>query len=274
VGDFVEQTALEGLGEGRYRALPSDDWMLWGPAGGYVAAMALRAAGEHTRFERPVSFACQYLSVARFEPVELRVESLRAGSRTEALRVTMSQEGRAILVAQVWATGPNEGMEHDHVPVPDVPGPEGLVDMDTLRSDRHRYFDNLEWRPVDYHPRGDPTPRDPEITGWYRFRPRARAEGAFVDAGRAVILIDSFTWPATWELHPAGPLPWIAPNLDLYVRFHRDTRPYEWLMNRARADLAEDGLIAATGAVWSPDRRLLATGASQLYCRPRPDRFK
>jgi acyl-CoA thioesterase len=67
---------------------------------------------------------------------------------------------------------------------------------------------------------------------------------------------------------------WIAPNLDLYVRFHRDTRPHEWLYSAMRADLAEDGLIAAQGAVWSPGGKLLASGASQLFCAPRPERFR
>jgi acyl-CoA thioesterase len=101
VGDFVAQTALEPIGEHRYRAVLSEDWMLWGPAGGYVSAIALRAAGEASSFRRPASFACQYLSVARFAPVELHVESLRSGRRTEALRVAMTQDGRLVLAAQV-----------------------------------------------------------------------------------------------------------------------------------------------------------------------------
>ena len=54
--------------------------VLWGPAGGYVSAVALRAAGAESRFERPASYACQYLSFARFEEVELRVTTLRAGA--------------------------------------------------------------------------------------------------------------------------------------------------------------------------------------------------
>ena len=52
----------------------------------------------------------------------------------------------------------------------------------------------------------------PELRGFYRFRPRAHDEDPFVDAARAVILIDTFTWPATYGAHPSpGPSPWIAP---------------------------------------------------------------
>ena len=48
VGDFEVDTRLEG-GDGRYRALVSKDWEIWGPNGGYMAALALRAAGREAR---------------------------------------------------------------------------------------------------------------------------------------------------------------------------------------------------------------------------------
>ena len=96
-----------------------------------------------------------------------------------------------------------------------------------------------------------------------------------MDAARAVILLDTFTWPATYRAHPSlEPSPWIAPNLDLYVRFHRETVGHEWLYCVGRADLAEDGLIAAHGAVWGLDRKLLATGSTQLFCSRRPEQFR
>jgi acyl-CoA thioesterase len=277
MGDFVAQTHLDPIGERRYRAVLSPEWKLWGPAGGYVSAIALRAAGAATAFRRPVSYACQYLSVARFEAVELAVESLRAGKRSEALRVTMTQDGRAILTAQVWAADENAGMVHDRVPVPDLPDPDGLKNMEALRPDDplHPFFSNFEQRPIGWIPFEDLTPGEPEERGFFRFRPRACADDPFVDAARAVILLDTFTWPVTYRAHPSTePSPWIAPNLDLYVRFHRETVGAEWPYCVGRADLAEAGLIAAHGAVWSPDAKLLATGASQLFCSPRPAQFR
>ena len=39
-------------------------------------------------------------------------------------------------------------------------------------------------------------------------------------------------------------------------------------------ELAADGLIGTTGTVWTPDGRLVAAGSSQLFCRPRPERFR
>ena len=46
MGDFELDTRLEGVEPeaGRFRAHLSRDWEIWGPNGGYVAAIALRAA--------------------------------------------------------------------------------------------------------------------------------------------------------------------------------------------------------------------------------------
>jgi acyl-CoA thioesterase len=277
MGDFVEQTALEPTGSQRYRAVLSKDWMTWGPAGGYVSAIALRAAGAASSFRRPISYACQYVNVARFDAVDLHVESLRAGKRSEALRINMTQGDRLVLTALVWAMNENEGMVHDFVPKPDLPDPNTLKKIEELSPERpqHPFFQNFEQRPIGWRPEDDLTPGEPELQGFYRFRPRAVADDPFVDAARALILIDAFTWPATYRAHPSKePSAWIAPNLDLYVRFHREMAEHEWLYNLGRADLAEGGLIAAHGAIWSVDRKLLASGSTQLFCSRRPDQFK
>jgi acyl-CoA thioesterase II len=277
MGDFVAETAVEKVGDGRYRARLHPDWMTWGPAGGYVAAIALRAAGAATSLARPASMSCLFLNVARFEEVDLRVETLREGRRTEALRVVMTQEGRPVLDASVWTAAESEGLEHDNTLPPDVPPPAEVPDIREREPERKPlgFFQNFDRRPIDWTPPEARTPREPVMRGWYRFRPTERAADRFADATRPLMLIDFFSWPATWPAHPSdGPSPWIAPNLDLHVRFHYDARPHDWLLCESRADLAAEGLIGTTGSVWSPDGRLLAFGSSQLFCRPRPERFR
>ena len=124
MGDVDVQTApaLEGEG-GRYTALVHRDWEIWGPCGGYVAAIALRAAGAESPFARPASFFCHYLSVAAFEPVDLVVTPLRSGRTVLAQRVEMTQGGRAVLEAMVWSVGEVAGLEHQDVLPPDVADP-------------------------------------------------------------------------------------------------------------------------------------------------------
>ena len=46
MGDLTGDTAVEPMGAGRYRAILSQDWEIWGPMGGYVAACALPRRGR------------------------------------------------------------------------------------------------------------------------------------------------------------------------------------------------------------------------------------
>src|SRR2546426_1987928 len=125
--------------EGRYRAVISSDWEVWGPNGGYVAAIALRAAGADARIPRPVAFAGHYLSVARFAPVDLAVAVAHRGRRSESLRVSMTQEGKPVLEAIVRTAAEAPGLGHDEAHPPEVPGPEGLQSYDELHAGRLTY---------------------------------------------------------------------------------------------------------------------------------------
>ena len=86
MGDLEIDTRVEG-GDGRYRALVSRDWEIWGPNGGYVAAIALRAGGREAAIERPASFACHFLSVARLTQGSVSTRALAAS------RSKVSSEG-------------------------------------------------------------------------------------------------------------------------------------------------------------------------------------
>ena len=71
---------------------------MWGPNGGYVAAIALRAALAESRLPRPASFHCQFLAVGEFAPVEVHVASLGGGKRAEALRIEVAQGQRLLIL--------------------------------------------------------------------------------------------------------------------------------------------------------------------------------
>lgn len=58
-----------------------------------------------------------------------------------------------------------------------------------------------------------------------------------------------------------------------------EQRPLDWISDWDTRQVSEPStrawMIAATGRVWSTDRRLVAAGGSTLLCRPaarRPDR--
>ena len=58
MADFLADSSIEPIaGEpGRYRAELSPRWAVWGPNGGYLAAIALRAAMAQSRVSRPANF--------------------------------------------------------------------------------------------------------------------------------------------------------------------------------------------------------------------------
>lgn len=102
MGDLEQDTAVAEAGErGSYTANLSRDWEIWGPNGGYLAAVALRAAGAFTDLTRPATFSCLFLGVGQFDEVQIEVQSIRRAKRAEALRVCISQGGDALLEAHV-----------------------------------------------------------------------------------------------------------------------------------------------------------------------------
>ena len=80
-----QQTAVEQTAKGKYRGTVSEEWKLWVPVGGYLTAIALRAAQSSSTMARPVSVTCHYLHEATFGPVDLEVTTLVTTERAESL---------------------------------------------------------------------------------------------------------------------------------------------------------------------------------------------
>ena len=272
MGDLDADTRLEGE-DGRYTTRLSADWKIWGPNGGYVAAIALRAAGRAGRLARPASFSCQFLAAGAFEAADVRVEALHRGRSAEAASVRIEQQGRCLLAAQVWTVGTVDGLAHDTSSAPEVPSPEELTPLEALMGPEtqapHPFWSNLERRPLDWVAPEARSPEAPTARGWFRFRPRACFDDPFLDAARSLILLDTLSWPAVRNRYVEQPAV-IAPSLDVSVQFHALAPASDWLLCEGSAELARDGLIGFRSRVWSRERKLLASGAGQLLCRPAP----
>jgi acyl-CoA thioesterase-2 len=276
VGDLADDTAVQPCGDGRYQAALSADWEIWGPMGGYVAACALRAAGASSEHPRPVAFSCHYLGVARFEPVDLRVETRKRGRTAGSQRVEVTQEGRAILDAMVWSAADVEGLEHDETLAPDTPGPDRLPSIHELLPDDAEspfpFWRNLEAKPIDFEAEWPPSgPRPARWQEWLRFTPTAMFADPWIDAARSVILVDLPSWPSAHRPHAWRQPPFTAPTLDLNVAFHRSTRGEEWLLCDGAAPLSTAGLFGWTARVWSAAGRLHASGGGQCLYRRLPE---
>jgi acyl-CoA thioesterase len=269
MANFLSDTAVERIEPGRYRATLSPSWAVWGPNGGYVAAIALRAALAESRLPRPASFQCHFIAVGEFAPVEIGVTKLGGSRRAESLRVEMMQGDRRLLAANVWtADDALSGYAHDFAEAPVVARPDALRGYQDLVGDEYAQWYPM-WRSIEGRPLAwrEP-PGRPEWKTWLRFNDTEIGDRE-ADAARHVFWLDFPGWNATNAAH-AWPLPWLTPNLDLTVQFHAFAPGSEWMLADGTVPLARDGLLGCTSRLWTEDGRLLATGTSKHLCRPNP----
>ncbi len=275
----VGDAALDASGEAsHFSAMLSREWEIWGPMGGYLASFALRAAGRHCRLPRPASIVGHFLGVARFDsPVDITCTTQRTAKTAQSVRASVTQEGRPIFEAMVWATNTGLlGLEHQYAPMPEVEHWSKLVTIqERLAAQGEQwepwfpFWENLDQRPpywrTDWMER--PNLSEPPVWDqWLRFRPTASFDDPWVDACRLLVLVDLGSWPSAQSHHNQEGV--MAPSIDLACEFHRIDPTAEWLFVRGVAPSATEGLVASHQSVWADDGRLLASGISQLLCRP------
>src|SRR5262245_29588106 len=118
MGNFAEATGVEGS-QGSYKAQLDPDWFAWGPFGGYLAALAVRAISCESGVQKPATFSGLFLSVGQPGPVEIQVTALKRAKRAEALRATLLQNGKALFEASMWMLDSGlDGLQHDRAVMP------------------------------------------------------------------------------------------------------------------------------------------------------------
>ena len=192
------------VGEGRHTAMVHGDWEIWGPCGGYVAAIALRAAGA----ESPLVAARQLLLPL---PLGRRVRDRSTswsrrcapGAPSWRQRVEMSQEGRPVLDAMVWSVGEVAGLEHDDTSPPEVPGSRRAADTradlwpDDEGAGDYAFWDNFDQQMIEWSETWPPPgPLPPTWRTWVRYRPTPAFDDPWVDAARSLVVLDVGSWPA------------------------------------------------------------------------------
>lgn len=246
-------------------------WDMWSAYGGYLSAIALNAAIASSRFERPATFQCHFLSPCTFGPASLSVVRTGGGKRLESFQITMSQSDRAVLQATCWLVDDElSGFEHDQTTAPRVPSPESLAPFDKLADDYSewpRLWRNIEARPVKFREPGSP-PGPSVWSAWVRLR-ESRLESRIHDALRQLLWMDLPTWNAAIAGH-WQPYDYVAPTLELTIQFHSFAPSEEWSLVEANVPVASNGLMAGSCKIWSPSGTLLATGSATHYCRPNP----
>lgn len=272
MGNLADDIVVQGA-DGRYQAELSTDWDFWGPNGGYVASLGLRAVQAHSALPRLASMSTHFLSGSRHGQVDIDLTTLRASPRAESIRVSMSQEGRPTCEILVWMVADDlVGPVHDHARRPDLPGHEQLLSIIDLVGEGTEppwpIFRNIEWKPFEWqHPGAhDDAAAEARWSAWWRFLPQASFSDPFVDMARAVILLDLNTWAAGSKGRPYETT-YVAPTIDLSIQFHQARPDTEWLLVDGIADLAKGGLVTGQSRVWSSGGTPVASCFSTLLCR-------
>ncbi len=197
-------------------------------------------------------------------------------------RVVARQEGSPILNLTASFQRPEDGLEHDDCPMPDVPSPEDLPsDMEMRKkfiedmgevSDIQRTL-MLRPRPIEMRTSGklhwmNADKKPPHAHSWFKTAARLPDDPSL---HRAVIAYASdFTLLGTSAL-PHG-LSWArgelkGASLDHAIWFHRPARADEWLLYATDSPWSGGGRGFNRGRIFNRDGQLVASVAQEGVVR-------
>jgi acyl-CoA thioesterase len=261
---FDLATAVRG-GPERWSAEVDPGWAVAGrPNGGYLLALATRAAMEAAGQPHPLAVSAHFLSPADPGPAELEVGRLRTGRRLSTTRVTMVQDGQPRLEALVTAgridPGAAPGWQRETGPAGLPPVEECVPAQPELPGGvRVPLLERLDLRV------------DPATVGWYTGRPGGRlqmrgwvrfADGRAPDPLGLLQVVDALA-PASFELGLAS---W-APTVELTVYLRGLPAP-GWLACVVSGQLWQGGWFDEDAEVWDSAGRLVAQSRQFAGARP------
>lgn len=265
-----EASAVEAVGDGRYRAEIGEDWQLAvAPQGGIVAAVAARAMAAGLAAARPEAAVDQRLrsihgvfaSPVPCGPVEIDVRVLRAGRSASQVQATLHAPGAdAGFTALAIFGGTRPGFEFTELRYPEVPDPEGQrsfrdplpPEAGAVEPIRFPFWERVvEGRPALGHAFWDPTPRTEAVAAsWFRFDdPPIGADGR-LDPLSQLVLVDVMPGAVFERVSPTEDR-WFAPSADLTVHLFGAATP-GWLLAHFTAHRAGEGWASVDAALWDP----------------------
>lgn len=251
--EFDQGTALVPLGDGRFAGrITRAYWIMVGPNGGYLAAIALRGAtlALSDPARSPRSMHVRYLAPPKEGEFELQTRLVRSGKSMSTLDVVLRQAGRVCVNASfcfsVAFPAPTfrDRTPPTALPFADAPALTNAAPMN-LRHDARL-----------------------AIGGPRQAGARAETGGylRFVD-GRS---IDMLALAAMWDWWPPAAFyratepGWTSglPTVEATVYFRRQLpfegfRPQDPVLLHTRSAMAHDGFIEEDADIWSSDGELL-----------------
>ncbi len=259
MGSFERDTAVSsfaGDAGGFDCAIDPSWWVVAGPNGGYLAAIAVRAFEAHLgATEWPLrSLTMHYLRAP--EPGTARVEVIveRQGRSVTFARARVAQDDRPCATAVAVLAEGRDSIELADVVAPDVARPDSVEVLPQTEGPVPPFAEHFHFRPAIEAAEGRAM-----AGGWLRLRDKRELDQPLVTA-----LCDSW-FPAVFAL---GGGPMAVPTLDLTVHLRAPLpRPDDWVLGRFRTRVIGDGLLEEDGELFSTDGRLLAQSRQLALAR-------
>lgn len=274
---FTRDTAVEDLGDGRYRGRIDPGWSVvddMAPNGGYVMALAARAMRAGLPHPDPVSLTAHFLAPPMVGTVDVEVTRVRSSGRHSTVTASLWQADRQLthLLGTFADLGRAEGPDHVDLTPPPLPPVEacpavtGVPAEGAAGQEGHSFplqqrFDLRQPAELASWAIGQPTGRG-EMAGYLRFADAE--EGAVIDTLGLLVVADCLA-PAVFNT-TLGRTSWV-PTIELTVQVRGRPVP-GYLAASFRTRAITHGYLEEDGEVWDADGNLVAL-SRQLALAPR-----
>ncbi len=236
---------------------------LVGIHGGYLVAVAVRAA-QATVGDRPIrTVTTNFLRPAQVGPADVEVELIRRGRSITNLTVTLSQSSKVVAVSHVIAADAVESTAWDTIRAVDLPPIEDCVPITPPPGVGHFDHGVALLDPTDLPFSHGPLAR---VAGYVR-----PIESRAIDAAWLAMALDWFP-PASFSRidPPAGGI-----SVSYTVHIHHTLAGLgddEWLGGVFRADVSAGAIALEKGLITDPSGRILAESFHTRWTAG-PDQF-
>jgi acyl-CoA thioesterase len=241
---FDRTTQLQSVADGVFGAELDESWAsLRGVHGGYVTALAVRAAQLQTPDRAVRTVVASFLRPAHVGPAQIHLQVVRAGRSFGTLLATLRQDDRDVALTRITMLAPVAGHDWD-TPVVDRPAPlDQCVAFTPPPTIRHFSQADLRIDPSTIPVGGAD---DARIAG--HVRPN---ESRPFDAAWLTMIGDWFP-PSPFRRHtpPTGGV-----SIDYTVHIHRTLPAVAdlWLEGVFDARTSVDGIALEHGTISTPD---------------------
>ncbi len=276
--DLIKVMTLERLEDDLFRGESRD---IGSPQvfGGQVLGQALMAAAATVEGRAAHSLHAYFLRRGDFDsPIVYEVDRARDGNHFSTRRVVAIQHGAQIFNLSASFQSVEDGLDHQ-LPMPDVPPPEELTDLDEhlraflpqLPAGLRRVLERK--RPFEFRPVKPLNILEPQTTPalrsiWFRAVERLPTDEALHRCLLAYVsdfnLLDTAVMP---HGYPLPPRKLVMASIDHAMWFHRAMRVDEWLLYATDSPSASGARGFARGSIFSADGRLVASTSQEGLMR-------